>query len=202
MKTMLKLVVAGLMSVMAVRGQPSGPPRREGNGDGGGGPGGWERPERPQVRPRDGEGGERERPVVEGWLRRVREEDPEEFERLRRMRREDPQGFREAMREAFSEKRGERGGSGPQTGGAEVREALRAVREADGEAERDAAVTALRSLLAARAEERLAMREERIARIRADLERLEAQHAADRARRDAWVEETLDELLSAPAAAE
>lgn len=140
---------------------------------------------------------DRHQPVIERWLRNLETEDPAEHRRLNALREENPPAFREALRRHFAEarqstlpRRGERMPP-PELSGP-----LDALRRAETEDERRRARDDLRRALAERIDQRLAQREERIKTIREELGQLEARHRADQARRDRWIEETLEKLLA------
>jgi len=139
---------------------------------------------------------ERHHSVIERWLNHLEKQEPEEHRRLTEMREEDPAAFREELRRHFSEAREHaaprRGGRAAPPG---LTEKIQALRQADTPDTRARALEALRTALAGHIDQRLALREQRIQSIREELEQLETRHRADKARRDAWIEETLERLL-------
>jgi hypothetical protein len=139
---------------------------------------------------------ERHHSVIERWLNHLEKQEPEEHRRLTEMREEDPAAFREELRRHFSEAREHaaprRGGRGAPPG---LTEKIQALRQADTPDTRARALEALRTALAGHIDQRLALREQRIQSIREELEQLETRHRADKARREAWIEETLERLL-------
>ncbi len=149
--------------------------------------------------PRDGHGPrdrERHQPVIERWLHHLESKDPAEHRRLTALREENPAAFRSEIRRQLAEvrenaPRHREGRAGPP----DLSRERQAVRDARTDAERARALATLREALAQHIDMRLAQREQRIRSIREELERLETRHRADQARRDTWIEETLERLL-------
>lgn len=139
---------------------------------------------------------DRHQPVIERWLRHLETEDPAEHRRLNELREENPAAFREALRRHFAEARqsplARRGGRMLPP---ELSAPIDALRRAETEDERRQAREALRRALAEQIDQRLAQREQRIQTIREELGQLETRHQTDKARRDRWIEETLEKLL-------
>ena len=140
-------------------------------------------------------------PVIERWMRHLEETAPEDHQRLQELRESDPGAFRQELRRSMASARQE---SGAATGRRRhpVADQAAAVRVAETEAEREAAVAALRESVETMIDRRMAMREQRIETVRAQLERLEAEHEADKARRDELVTRMMDRLLTEPEAGE
>ncbi len=155
--------------------------------------------ERKHGHPRmDRERGDRPRvqPVIERWLLDLEQKDPEEHQRLLLLREEDPEAFRGEVRRHYAQARGRpsaRQGDGPRI--PEVAGQVKAYQEAKTDAERDRIRESIRAELAGHLDRRLAFREQRIQSIREELERLEDRHETDKARRDSWIDEALEQLL-------
>ncbi|MCC5844496.1 MAG: hypothetical protein JJU05_09615 [Verrucomicrobia bacterium] len=139
---------------------------------------------------------ERHHSVIERWLNHLEKQDPAEHRRLTELREADPDAFRGEIRRQLAEARESagvrRGGRGAPP---ELSREIKALRVARTDADRAEAREALHAALAEHIDQRLAMREQRIQSIREELDRLETRHRADKARRDTWIEETLERLL-------
>lgn len=177
-----------------------------------------ERPGRPEYLPSDGQGQsrdrpghdrqdhdrqghdrlgrERQQPVIERWLNHLEQQNPAEHQRLTALREDDPVAFREEMRRQFARAREQQQARrGVRGNPPDFTEELAALRNARNDTERAQAREALQSVLAEHIDQRLAQREQRIHSIREELNRLEMQHQADKARREAWIEEALTRML-------
>jgi exonuclease VII large subunit len=151
-------------------------------------PGPRERRERPD--------GERRQQVLERWLNHLEAHDPAEHQRLTALREEDPAAFRETIRRQLAEAREKaQMRRGDRQAAPEFAGDIRAVREAQSEADRQRALDTLRESVSAHVDRRLAHREQRIQAAREELAQLEARHQADLERRDTWIEYILKRVL-------
>lgn len=187
------MTIRSLLPLLLLLTLPPAPaqPLRDGNGP-------RERPGRPEHAgpDRDRPDQDRRQPVVERWLNHLQKQNPEEHRRLTALRREDPAAFRAEMRQQLAEIREKRSLNGDGPGAPpNLKPAIEALRAAETEPERTRALEHLRTALAEHIDQRLAAREQRIQSIREELERLETRHRADQARRDTWIQETLEQIL-------
>lgn len=149
--------------------------------------------DRPQRGPRSHEG----HPVIERWMRHMAETQPEEHQRLQNLRESDPTAFRQELRRSMSEAR-QAGTATPARRRNPFADQVAAIRAAESETERNAAVATLQASVESMVDRRMEVREQRIEAIRAQLEQLEADHNADKARRDELVQRQLERLLTDP----
>ncbi|MCC5846929.1 MAG: hypothetical protein JJU29_02465 [Verrucomicrobia bacterium] len=161
--------------------------------------------ERPADRPQRGRGPERSEearggrdrshPVLERWMNHLSENDPDEHARLMELREEDPRAFREAVREGLNEVRRQHRQDRQQR---MFGEQVDAIRNAETDEERQEAVEALKLAVGEMVERRMEMREQRIASVREQLERLESEHQTDKDRQQELVENYVEQLLAEP----
>ena len=188
MKTKIKLMTLCLMSLGLQLGAQGRPAER---------PGG-ERPPRgrgrgPEAREEARGARERSHPVIVRWMEHLNLSDPEEHARLMQLREEDPQAFREAVRQGLQEaRRQHRQDRQHRMFGDQVD----AIRNAESDEERQEAIAALKSAVGEMLDRRMDLREQRIASVREQLERLEAEHQSDKERRGELVDEYTERLLA------
>lgn len=143
---------------------------------------------------KDGErGGQRPQGVIE-YLKKLKENDPEEFNRLEKLRAEDPQAFRNELRKnAWGRKENGRSryGNQPHPLQAEILK----VQMAKTEAEKAEAIAELRLKVSERVEINLEEREEAIEKIRNKLKQLEEQNEQERIRREEIIDHHLERIL-------
>lgn len=126
----------------------------------------------------------RTRAPADRYLRRLRQSDPEEFQRMRRLRRDDPDAFREALREKVMRRRG---GEAPARRHP-LHGEIQALRDAQTPEERAEAEAELRGQLGRMIDRQLQRREERVERIREQLRELEERHRREREQREELIE--------------
>lgn len=150
----------------------------------------------PADKPRRGErdGMRQPPPPLETYLKKLEQENPDEFQRLQRLREEDPQAFRSELRQKASKFRSgspHQRGPGPHL----LMEEIEKVKNAATPEERAHAVAVLQQKIGEEIDRNLAEREEAIENFREKLKQLENQNIQEKTRRDEIVEKHLQRIL-------
>jgi hypothetical protein len=133
-------------------------------------------------------------PPVDRYLHHLEQKDPAEYEKLKKLRQEDPREFRRALREkAMSRRHQNFREDGPRVH--PLTPQLKAVKEAETDAEREQAIAALRTAVENQVDANLKRREDRLNAARAQLKKLEEQQQKDLQEREALVDKHLERLL-------
>ena len=150
--------------------------------------------------------------AVERWFQRLQQEDPEVYQQLMKLRRDDPEAFRVKLRERLLQAGRRAGNQGPRIGADGPRpgspfldrqkmEEMRAFRSKLQEAVRKLQVdpdddnrSAVRKLLTEEFDKKLQFQETHLARIRQEIETLEAAVARKKQQRKALIQARLEEI--------
>ncbi|WFB34403.1 hypothetical protein P3T73_09540 [Kiritimatiellota bacterium B12222] len=139
--------------------------------------------------------GRKKNHMVDHYLEKLKNETPEEYERLKTLRQENPQAFRLELRQkAYNKGAGGRR-SVSQRGPHPLQEHIDAVKNADSPEAKQAAIVTLRAKIAEQVENNLAEREVAIEKFRKRLKQLEAQNENERAHESEIIDHHLQRLL-------
>jgi hypothetical protein len=128
-------------------------------------------------------------------MEELQREKPEEHRRLSRLQEENPSAFRRELRRKASETREPGRGRGRSIRPHPLRDEILALRNAETDDAREAAVAGLREKIRARVDANLAEREKAIQDVRKKLQDLEQQNEQEQARREEIIDNHLQRVL-------